>query len=88
MNILAKPSSILAVERVQQVYMSSDDSETESSDGRIDLSLDDRLYRIRLPRAPGIEWGTDLSFSFVYVRDMDPAGPASFSDVVSKGDQL
>ena len=86
-NILAKSSSILAVKRVQQVYMSSD-SETESSDGRIDLSLDDRLYRIRLPRAPGIEWGTDLSFSFVYVRDMDPAGPASFSDVVSRGDQL
>ncbi|KAL3945183.1 MAG: hypothetical protein SGBAC_000720 [Bacillariaceae sp.] len=60
----------------------------ENDDDRIDLSLDDRLYRIRLPRAPGIEWGTDLSFSFVYVRELDPVGPASMSGRVSKGDQL
>jgi ferredoxin len=62
--------------------------EPEAPDERIDLSLDDRLYRIRLPRAPGIEWGTDLSFSFVYVRDLDPAGPASMSGRVEKGDQV
>lgn len=54
----------------------------------IDVSQDERLYRIRLPRAPGIEWGTDLSFSFVYVRDLDPTGPASLSGIVQKGDQL
>lgn len=52
------------------------------------MSQDERLYRIRLPRAPGIEWGTDLSFSFVYVRDLDPTGPASLSGIVQKGDQL
>jgi ferredoxin len=67
---------------------SSSSSEDTSGDGRIDLSLDDRLYRIRLPRAPGIEWGTDLSFSFVYIREMDPSGPASMSGLVEKGDQL
>mmetsp|Transcript_11386 Transcript_11386/g.27455 ORF Transcript_11386/g.27455 Transcript_11386/m.27455 type:complete len:290 (-) Transcript_11386:4593-5462(-) len=67
---------------------STDAEESEKNDGRIDLSLDDRLYRIRLPRAPGIEWGTDLSFSFVYVRELDPVGPASMSGRVSKGDQL
>ncbi|CAJ1957224.1 unnamed protein product [Cylindrotheca closterium] len=67
---------------------SSDADESEKKDDRIDLSLDDRLYRMRLPRAPGIEWGTDLSFSFVYVRDLDPVGPASMSGKVSKGDQL
>ncbi len=60
----------------------------DDDDGRIDLSVDNRLYRIRLPRAPGIEWGTDLSFSFVYVRDLEPAGPASLSGLISKGDQL
>jgi len=63
-------------------------SEDAPNDGRIDLSLDDRLYRIRLPRAPGVDWGTDLSFSFVYVRDLDPTGAAAFSGKVEKGDQL
>merc|ERR1740139_66074 len=38
----------------------------------INTTEDPRLYRLRIPRAPGIEWGTDLSFSFVYVRTMDP----------------
>lgn len=67
--------------------MSSDEIE-KASDGRIDLSLDARLYRIRISRAPGIEWGTDLSFSFVYVRELDPSGPASLSGEIEKGDQL
>ena len=72
--------------------MSTGESDSSSAagddDDRIDLSLDDRLYRIRISRATGIEWGTDLSFSFVYVRDMDPAGPASLSGQVAKGDQI
>ena len=74
-----------------QLLSSNDDSsDTKSNDddGRIDVSLDQRFYRIRLPRAPGIEWGTDLSFCFVYVRDLDPTGPAAFSGRVNKGDQL
>jgi ferredoxin len=73
-----------------RLFMSSESGEVNDTpdDDRIDLSLDDRLYRIRIPRAPGIEWGTDLSFSFVYVRDLDPSGPASMSGSVSKGDQL
>lgn len=71
-----------------KLFSSSGQRDPEKSDDRIDLSLDSRLYRIRLPRAPGIEWGTDLSFSFVYVRDLDPAGPASMSGRVEKDDQL
>eukprot|EP00538_Stauroneis_constricta_P001109 CAMPEP_0119549402 /NCGR_PEP_ID=MMETSP1352-20130426/3100_1 /TAXON_ID=265584 /ORGANISM="Stauroneis constricta, Strain CCMP1120" /LENGTH=289 /DNA_ID=CAMNT_0007594937 /DNA_START=910 /DNA_END=1776 /DNA_ORIENTATION=- len=67
----------------------SEPYENENVEGvPIDVSQDERLYRIRLPRAPGIEWGTDLSFSFVYVRDMEPAGPASLSGLVGKGDQI
>ena len=54
----------------------------------IDTTEDPRLYRIRIPRAPGIEWGTDLSFSFVYVRSMEPSGPAQYSGMVSVGDQI
>jgi ferredoxin len=33
-------------------------------------------------------WGTDLSFSFVYVRGMDPSGAASMSGQVEVNDQL
>jgi hypothetical protein len=46
------------------------------------------LYRLRLSRAPGIEWGTDLSFSFVYVRQLEPAGPADLAGEVKVGDQI
>ena len=73
---------------MQQPTSLSSSKSGESSSEAIDFSLDERLYRIRLPRATGIDWGTDLSFSFVYVRDMDPAGPAFLSKQIQKGDQL
>ena len=60
----------------------------DNDDGRVDVSIDERLYRVRLSRAPGIEWGTDLSFSFVYVRELDPTGQASLLGIVQTGDQL
>jgi ferredoxin len=66
----------------------SNNNNNEGTDGRIDVLLDERLYRVRLSRATGIEWGTDLSFSFVYVRDLDPTGDAALSGTVKKGDQL
>ena len=59
-----------------------------SVEDSIDVSLDNRLYKVRLSRSPGIDWGTDLSFSFVYVRGMDPSGEAAVSGRVSIGDQL
>jgi ferredoxin len=64
------------------------DDESSNTNEPIDLSLDSRLYKVRLSRATGIDWGTDLSFSFVYVRDMDPSGEAKLSGKVKKGDQL
>ena len=59
-----------------------------NGDGRINVSVDQRLYRTRLTRAPGIEWGTDLSFSFVYARELDPTGEAAIMGMVNVGDQL
>jgi len=64
-----------------------DANDNESSQG-IDIDQDSRLLRVRLPRAAGIDWGTDLSFSFVYIRDMDPTGPAALSGELSVNDQL
>ena len=52
------------------------------------MDSDERLYRITLSRATGIEWGTDLSFSFVNVRGMDPSGAAAMSGKIEVGDQL
>ena len=60
----------------------------QEDDGQIDITEDPRLYRIRLSRATGIEWGTDLSFSFVYVRAMEPGGEASRTGIIEVGDQI
>ncbi|KAL7508327.1 hypothetical protein ACHAXN_008166 [Cyclotella atomus] len=68
------------------IYSSAEDSNEQEE--AIDISVDSRLRRVRLSRATGIEWGTDLSFSFVYVRDLEPAGSASLSDQVEVGDQI
>jgi ferredoxin len=75
---------------LQRSSGNNDDVTTSGTngDGRIDTSVDERLYRIRLSRAPGIDWGTDLSFAFVYVRGVDPTGEASASGRVNVGDQL
>ena len=72
----------------EQAGENENETKNSKGDGRIDVSVDERLYRIRLSRAPGIEWGTDLSFSFVYVREMEPSGQASLLGMVNKGDQL
>lgn len=79
-------SSSNGLKHLQQSASSS--NQDSNGNDAIDITQDDRLYRIRIPRAPGIEWGTDLSFSFVYVRDIDPSGPAALSGKVSKGDQI
>jgi ferredoxin len=72
-----------------RLFLSDEPNEPEADDSSgIDVSEDERLYRIRLPRAAGIEWGTDLSFSFVYVRDMESSEPAALSGMVLKGDQI
>ena len=63
------------------------DSEAAEEES-IDVAADGRLRRVRLPRATTIEWGTDLSFSFVYVRALEPAGAADLSGQVAVHDQL
>ena len=73
--------------------MSSDDEispaeQPESQPAGIDLNDNPALYRIRIPRTTGIEWGTDLSFAFVYVRGLEPAGAADLTGQVKRGDQI
>lgn len=49
---------------------------------------DPRLYSVRISRVTGIEWGTDLSFSWVYVRALQPSGAAANCGEISVGDQV
>ena len=71
------------------LHLSSESQDAEKEPAEpIDTSADPRLTRVRLPRATTIEWGTDLSFSFVYVRAMEPAGAADLSGQVAVNDQL
>lgn len=69
-------------------YLSPSSAAAEDDSDCIDINSDPRLARIRLPRALGIDWGTDLSFSFVYVRDLEPTGAAFLSGEVNIGDQI
>ena len=66
----------------------SNDEQTSLQPEPIDVSVDPRLTRVRLSRIMGIDWGTDLSFSFVYVRGMDPNGDAAMSGQINIDDQL
>jgi ferredoxin len=86
------PIPVQHFSRISLSATDDDDQSAESPDKSgeatpIDVDQDDRLYRIRLPRAAGIEWGTDLSFAFVYVRGLEPAQPADIAGVEVR-DQL
>lgn len=72
------------------IYSTTDNNDDNNEDinDPIDVTVDPRLRRLRLSRALGIDWGTDLSFSFVYVRDIEPSGAASISGEVEIGDQI
>lgn len=85
--LLARVHSFAPAKASLRYYLETRLQENAQNQG-IDTSQDERLYRVRIPRATGIEWGTDLSFSFVYVRDMDPTGAAAQTGIISKGDQI
>lgn len=82
------PSTITKASILYQSSTPTNEGDNEIDNSRIDITQDPRLYRVQISRATGIEWGTDLSFSFVYVRDMEPGGPAFMSNQISKGDQI
>jgi len=97
----SSPSSVVQSRRIPKTHLlhkhniiyssaiySTDGNDNEDINEPIDVSADPRLRRLRLSRALGIDWGTDLSFSFVYVRDIEPSGAASISGEVEIGDQI
>lgn len=62
--------------------------ENGAGEGETGEQLDPRLYAVRISRATGIDWGTDISFSWVFVRGLQPSGAAAQCGEVSVGDQV
>ena len=68
-------------------WTDKDDAANNTPKG-IDLNENPALYRVWISRRTGIEWGTDLLFAFVYVRELEPGGAADLTGKVQKGDQI
>lgn len=45
-------------------------------------------YSVEMAKSSGITWGSDLSFRWVYVMDVDPNGEAASTGMVEKGDYI
>lgn len=61
---------------------------TAASSGGDSDDADGVAYSVELPKATGISWGSDLSFRFVYVQEVEPNGAAAATAMVRKGDYL
>lgn len=79
------------------LHMSSEEAETEAGDDPEEQESqengeteeqDPRLYSVRISRVTGIEWGTDISFAWVYIRELQPSGSAANSGKIAVGDQV
>ncbi|CAM9851866.1 unnamed protein product [Sphacelaria rigidula] len=66
----------------------SEESAEQEAERSQQKPVDPRIYTVRISRAMGIGWGTDISFRWVYVRELDPSGPAANCGKISVGDQL
>lgn len=52
-------------------------------------NLNGLVYTVELPRRAGINWGSDISFRWIYVLDLEKSGPAdSLNGVIDKGDYI
>lgn len=70
---------------------SGESGQEEEGGGRTEEGgepYDPRIYSVRISRVTGIEWGTDLSFKWVYVRALHPSGAAENCGQISVGDQV
>lgn len=66
----------------------SEESAEQEAERSQQKPVDPRIYTVRISRAMGIGWGTDISFRWVYVRELDPSGPAANCGKISVGDQV
>lgn len=63
------------------------DEENAEAGSQGEGEQDPRVYTVRISRATGIDWGTDLSFKWVYVRALEPSG-SGLQAGIAVGDQV
>ena len=80
-NSLTRHTSLSAQNRWQPKKEESPIEEEE-------VSNKDSVYEVELPKRAGIDWGSDISFRWVYVLNLDPQGEAYKSGLVQKGDYI
>lgn len=51
-------------------------------------NLNGLVYTVELPRRAGINWGSDMSFRYIYVLDLEKSGSAALNGVIEKGDYI
>lgn len=45
-------------------------------------------YSLELPKTAGLNWGSDISFRWIYVLDLDPNGAAAESGMIKKASEF
>lgn len=46
------------------------------------------IYSVEMSKRAGINWGTDLSFRWVYVSSLESTGEAAAVGIIEKGDYV
>ena len=46
------------------------------------------VFTLEMSKRSGISWGSDISFRWIYVLDLEPTGEAAQSGVIQKGDYV
>jgi ferredoxin len=45
-------------------------------------------FSVEMSKRAGLSWGSDISFSWIYVLDIEPTGEAASSGMIQKGDYI
>jgi ferredoxin len=61
---------------------------SKEADNMITNEFGGKIYTLELPKRAGINWGTDLSFRWVYVSSLESTGEAAQTGLIEKGDYI
>lgn len=78
-----KPSLMKRVDSLRLSRWSAPESVS-----RNDSNVGAATFSVELPKASGITWGSDLSFRWVYVLDVNPQSEAAQCGKILKGDYI
>lgn len=75
----------------QRLYAKKDWSPPkESSSGTMYTKTENNgtVFSLEMSKRAGISWGSDISFRWIYVLDVEPTGEAAQTGVIQKGDYI